>query len=141
MSTEDTVVTPELEQEEETPLQSPVKDLIKTNNGPDDLQIEEWKQQFQEVFVMAFSEKEVYIYRPLCRAEFTNLQVAQQTAEALDQFEYEEAICRTCVLWSSGNGFSGTQSKGGTASTLAETIMANSNFWSPQQAALYTVQL
>lgn len=128
-------------QEEE--VQPTVKDLIRTNEGPDDGTIEEWKQTYGEAFVFAFSEKEVYIYRPLMRSEFTELQATQANPEqAMDQFTYEETICRTCVLWgSSGSQFDGAKSKGGTASTLAEVIMANSNFWSPQQAALYTAQL
>lgn len=143
-SPDDVTVNESQQQEAPAPQAEPtVKDLLVSLNGPDQVQIEEWKKQFGEVFVSAFSEAEVYIWRPLKRDEFRQLQEAQADPEQMmTQLDYEEAVCSVCVLWSSANATAtGANSKGGTASTLAENIMSNSNFWAPQQAAAYTAQL
>lgn len=107
-------------------------EMLSKLSGPSQAQIEQWKQAHGDVLVSAFSDTEVYLIRPLKRGEFKELQLQLVNPEVkMDQLAYEEAICAKCVLWPQlpENHFSVT--KGGTATTLAEQIMQNSNFMTP----------
>ena len=103
--------------------------------------IEQWKVKHGEVYVSGFSETELFVWRPLTRPEWIKLQMLAATPEAqMDQFKFEEAICNTCVLWKSMER-TWEQSKAGTVSTLQEQILQQSNFLTPQAAALFVQKL
>lgn len=118
-------------------------DLLKKAGGPSEADIENLKQQYGDVFVSAFSDEEVYVWRSLMRDEFRILQLRlQDPDDDIDQLTYEEEVCRTCVLWPDAATLnSGLARKGGTASTLAEQVAQQSNFFNPQQAALLVAKL
>lgn len=50
-------------------------------DAPDMGQIDKWKQTFGDVFMSGFSEEEIFIFRPLNRGEYTDMQVKQQMAQ------------------------------------------------------------
>lgn len=120
-----------------------IRDLLDRNHGPSEVDIERLKQQYGEVFVSAFSETEVYVWRPLMREEFRLLQAKLQDPQSdLDQLDYEEEVCKVCVLWPDMVTLTRSlEKKGGTASSLAEQIAQNSNFFNPQQAGLLVAKL
>lgn len=103
-------------------------------------QIEKWKQQFGEVLCSGFSETELFIWRPITRAEFVNLQTIMAQQEAT-QFEFEERLVEACVLWASPAGQQSLQTKAGSLSTLQEQIMQNSNFMNPAVASALVIKL
>ena len=104
--------------------------------APSSEQIDAWKEEHGEVFCSGFSETEMFIWRPLRRQEFRTLQ-EQLAAGAVDQFQYEDRIVETCIIWPDlgPHGAVGLGKKAGTITTLADQIMQNSNFLPPQLAA------
>lgn len=108
--------------------------------APSKDQIEQWKQQFGEVLCSGFSETELFVWRPLTRAEFVGLQAAMAQTEAT-QFDFEDKLVETCVLWASPAGTQALEKKAGSMSTLQEQIMQNSNFMNPAVAAALVVKL
>ena len=116
--------------------------LLKRLGGPGPTEIDAWKAQYGEAFVSAFSSTEVYVWRPLKRHEYRNLQLDLANPEKkMDNFDYEEAICVTCSLWPKLTAGFFANAKGGTPTSLAEQVMQNSNFFSPQQAASFVMKL
>lgn len=114
--------------------------LIENLDGPGEEQITAWKAKYGEVFVTAISEDEVFIWRALKRREYRELQIKQANPEnQMDQLAYEEAVCSVCVLWPTDMKYA--EEKGGLATTLAEQIMQNSDFFNPAQAAALVVKL
>jgi len=103
-------------------------------------QVEQWKQQFGEVLCSGFSETEIFIWRPITRAEFVNLQ-ATMAQQEVTQFDFEDKLVETCVLWASPLGQESLQTKAGSLSTLQEQIMQNSNFMNPAVASALVVKL
>lgn len=121
-----------------------LKDVLSKYEGaPSQEQIDSWKTQFGEVFVSGFSETDLYIWRPLGRQEYRQLQAATQDPQnQIDQFRYEEMVCEQCVVWKSNKSFTTWQNgKAGTCSTLLEQIMQNSNFMTPQAASMLVAKL
>lgn len=123
--------------EEQQSPQEVITDLIKNVSGPSTAEIEKFKAAHGDVFVYAFSDTELYIFRALKRNEFRDLQTQlMDPKNNMDQLTYEEAICSKCVLWPAVDKDHFAKSKGGTATSLAEQIMMNSNFTGPQSVAL-----
>ena len=110
-------------------------------NAPSQDQITEWKKQHGDVFVSGFSETEVYIWRPVTRPEYIKIQTRlQEPNSPINQFQLEEIVCETCVLWKSVD-VAWDKGKAGTPQALSEQIMQNSNFLSPQAASMLVVKL
>ena len=130
--------------------ESPVQEEPKTvdqvlrafPDAPSPARIEEWKVTHGEILCSGFSNTELFVFRPLTRQEFVNLQtVLAQATEPVTQYDVEAKIVTTCVLWSSTDGGSSLANKGGSLSTLHEQIMQASNFMNPALAASYVARL
>ena len=111
-------------------------------DAPTETQIEAWKAKFDEVFVSGFSEEELFVWRPVFRPEYLLLQreATDQQTGVIDQPTFETLVCETCVLYNSTKR-SVANGKAGTASTLAEQILQNSNFIPAQMAMLLVAKL
>jgi len=115
--------------------------LHKYPSAPSQEQIEQWKTEFGEVFVSGFSEEHLYIWRPISRPEWVQLQAMAADPEAqMTQYRFEEMVCDTCVLWRSIN-VPWAKGKAGTPTSLQEQILQNSDFLSPQAASLLVAKL
>lgn len=142
--------TQEEQQEEVKPnFVSLLKDLP---NAPDQATIDAWKAKHGEIFVSGFSETEFFIWRSISRKEYKALQIEQQKLAVVqqsqqpdpertinDEANYQEKLVSTCVLWPTG--LEVLVRKAGTVPTLAEQIMQNSNFTTPQQASMLVMKL
>src|SRR3990167_1155588 len=99
------------------------------SDSPKQDQIEKWKQEHGEVFCSGLSATELFIFRPLKRREFVELQLAlSQAQEPVTQYKVEEDTVQKCILWATAPGLSALQLKAGTLSTLNEQVLQNSNF-------------
>jgi len=116
--------------------------LAKFEGAPGSQQIELWKQEFGEVFVSGFSETELFVFRPLSWQEHKNinkqLSVQEEGEEPKTEFDLQELVVDTCLLWTSVPNFA---NKGGTIPTLFEQTMSNSNFLPPQLALSFVAKL
>ncbi len=134
----------EVEQKEETAAGPDLAGLLAVFPGaPSKDQLETWKQQFGETFCSGFSETELFIWRSLSRREYVQLQKQLRTpppqgVEPMNEFDYEDMVVATCVLWSSVPDMA---RKGGSISTLSEQILMNSNFMPPQMASAFVIKL
>jgi hypothetical protein len=134
--------TEEKEEDQDTEPKDASEALAVFPGGPDNSQLETWKQEFGEVSVSGFSATELFVFRPLGRAEFVNLQAhIAQSEQQVTQLEIEEKICDVCVLWASQAALSSLQVKAGTLTTLHEQIMQTSNFIDPRYAGNFVVKL
>lgn len=98
---------------------------LKIIGGPTQIQIDEWKLKYGDVFVAKFSDDEKFVYRPLRRFEYKQiLSVGQQDNKAFA----EEKVVQLCVLWPVVDPTKVSMLKAGTVSTLVELIMSASNF-------------
>ena len=110
--------------------------------APDKAQLETWKQQYGEILCSGFSDTELFVFRPMRRDEFVNLQtVISQAQEPISQFDVEDKIVRTCTMWASPAGLECLENKAGSLSTLHEQILQVSNFMNPALAASFVVRL
>jgi len=125
-------------QPEEPSMADRLRDsLSKFEGAPAPEMITGWKENYGDVYVSAFSEDEIFIFRSLSRSEYTSLQERAAT-EQLDALAYEEESVKTCLLWSSVQDLN---RKAGTIPSLMEMIMQNSNFVPPQVAAQLVAKL
>lgn len=111
--------------------------------APNNSQLEEWKEEHGEIFCSGFSERELFIFRPLSWLEHKTVQKKlvtqpQQGEEPLTEFDFQEMVVETCLLWTSVKN---AVQKGGTIPTLFEQVMMNSNFMPPQMAAAFVIKL
>jgi hypothetical protein len=110
-------------------------------DSPSQAKIDEWKATFGEVFVSAFSETEVYLWRTIKRPEYVQMQILIQDPKLeIDNFKLEEMICDTCLLWTSVKQ-SWSEGKAGTPNLLSEQIMTNSHFLPPSVASQLVAKL
>lgn len=131
------VEEPETEEVQET-FESKVKGALSGFEGaPGTETIEGWKGQFGDVFVSAFSNDEIFIFRSLRRSEYVELQDALAMNE-MTPVQQEDKTVNTCLLWTSVKDLS---SKAGTIPTLLEQVLQNSNFVPPQLASQFVAKL
>jgi len=96
---------------------------------PDQTQIDAWKQQFGEVFLIAFDEDDMYVWRPINRLEYKQMIQNVQSEAA-----FQEGIVQSCVLWPTIGPEWLSAGKAGTIPTLHAVIMEGSNFLEPAMA-------
>jgi len=96
---------------------------------PDQTQIDAWKQQFGEVFLIAFDEDDMYVWRPINRLEYKQMIQNVQSEAA-----FQEGIVQQCVLWPTIGPEWLSAGKAGTIPTLHAVIMEGSNFLEPAMA-------
>lgn len=130
-------------------VQSEEKDVQKELSGylsdfpgaPSKEEVEQLKQQYGEVLCSGFSDTELFIWRPITRAEFISLQAELTKQEGATQFDLEENTVKLCLLWSSLEGSAALENKAGSLPTLHEQIMQNSNFMNPAMASALVIKL
>jgi hypothetical protein len=98
---------------------------IGVENGPSQVQIDEWKVKHGELFVAKFSESDKYIYRPLKRFEYKQI---MGIGQAENKAFAEEKVVQMCVVWPAIDPTKIAMIKAGTISTLVDLIMSASNF-------------
>jgi len=111
--------------------------LGKRDNAPTEEQITAFKATYGDIYIAAFDEEEIFLFRSLTRLEYRALQ-EQAMAGQIDAAQHEEQTVRTCLLWKS---IEDLEAKAGTIPSLIEMIMQNSNFVSPQIAAQLVAKL
>jgi hypothetical protein len=138
----------EPEAQDDTPDENPKKDGDKKRvdpimeswgtrkKGPSDEQINMWKDQFGEVYLMSFDLNDNFVWRPVTRLEYKNI---VQTAK--DDAHYQEMLVQRCVLWPQIGPEHLTGGKAGTIPTLHSVIMEGSNFLEPDQAVMLVRKL
>lgn len=138
------------EENEETKQEEEKKEEEKTlgdvlaafAGAPDEATIETWKTTHGEVLCSGFSETELFVFRPITRDEFVNLQMHIANAqEQISNFAVEQKIVETCLLWASPPGVNSLEKKAGSLSTLHEQILQASNFINPAYASQFVMKL
>ncbi len=104
--------------------------------GPSDEQIEAWKEQFGECYLMSFDPRESYVWRPVTRIEYKTI-----LQSAKDDAHFMEMVVQRCVLWPEIDVAQLTGGKAGTIPTLHSVIMEGSNFLDPDQAVMLVRRL
>lgn len=108
-------------------------------------QIEAWKSKFGDVMCSAFSDTELYVWRPLSRSEYLQIQqetmMAAQAGAQIGEAEVELRVVSMCMLWASEPGKKALDTKGGSVSSLNEQMMLASNFMPSQMAAQLVIKL
>jgi len=141
----DEVTAPEEQKkEEERPEEAVGLDLPgilrSTDGAPTQEEIDKWKAEYGDIFVSAFSDTELFVFRAITRGEWVELQKQLSQQEGgFSQYDIEDALSQTCVLWTSAPN--SVMGKAGTLSVLNEWIMSQSNFMNPAQAAALVAKL
>jgi hypothetical protein len=103
-------------------------------NAPTAEQIAAWKTEFKSIFASGVSDDEVFIFRPIKRAEFNDAK-----ASAANEDEYMKVVVAKVVLWMSSP--ESLEEKAGTLEVIIEQIMTNSNFLAPEVAKRLVIKL
>jgi hypothetical protein len=98
---------------------------IGIEGGPTQIQIDEWKAKFGDVYLIKFSDQEKYLYRPMRRFEYKQI-VAMGQAE--NKSFAEEKIALMCIIWPTIDPTKISTLKAGTISTIVDLVMSSSNF-------------
>lgn len=133
----------------EAAMKNQILEALKAIPGaPGEQQIEMWKRSRgkNSVYVMAFSESDVYIYSFLTRGQHQKIQEIVKKAAEVGNANIEnmlkEKVVQNCVLWPKPLPVEFFyNSRAGIVDGLYEAIMIQSGFLSPQQLMLLTTQL
>jgi hypothetical protein len=145
--------TPEAESPEETMRDRVLEKLYSMPGAPTPNNIASWKRQYGDdnVNVIAFGDEDVYVFVPLSRSQWQNIQSTAQAAagtsaaptqEKLQEMMMESVI-KYAVKWPASvrSVEFAHASKAGVIPTLHEVIMLHSYFLNPAQAMMLTTKL
>ena len=97
---------------------------------PSDAEIQQLKDRYGDnIFMIAFDEDEIFVFRPLTRHEYKALIQSVQHEQI-----FMEQVVQKCVLWPAVTPEWMAGGKGGTIPTLHSVIMEGSNFLAPEVA-------
>lgn len=114
--------------------------LASIPGSPNKDQIDFWKTQ-NDVNLSVFSDKEVYVWRPINWMEYKSLQ-ASETPDTIDPQAFnDEQLVYKCVLWPKVTPDKMPTLKAGTVPTLSQQIMEGSNFVPPAYAMNFVYKL
>lgn len=118
-------ITEELINEDVLENENYQEEIFEEDNMPNQETINEWKKQFKDrVYSIKLTDKDIFIWRPLTRKEFKELN--QLEADALTK---EESLCEICILWPENYGVDEIENGiAGAPTILAEHIMQTSGF-------------
>lgn len=130
-------------------MKNQILEALKAIPGaPNEQQIEMWKRSRgkNSIYVMAFSESDVYIYSFLTRGQHQKIteivKKASEVGNANIENMLKEKVVQNCVLWPKPLPVEFFyNSRAGIVDGLYEAIMIQSGFLSPQQLMLLTTQL
>ena len=110
----------EEEKQEEKKAEATLAEALAIFPGsPSQTEIEGWKQSHGEIFCSAFSEVELYVWRPVNRIEFAEMQMKLAMSQGqVSQLDVEDEIVKKCVLWASPLAIVGLKNKAGSLTTL-----------------------
>jgi len=93
--------------------------------GPTMNQIDQWKEEYGQIYMTEVTEEDIFLWRILSRKEFKDI---MKLGEA-DALYREEKVCEKCILWPEEYSFEEiTNGKAGAPTVLAEQIMEKSGF-------------
>ena len=119
---------------------NPVELLLALDNKPSQQQIDAWKGQYGEVFVVALMDESLHVFHAINRADWSSLQTrAAEAAQEGNQLDQEEELVRETLLWSTTPD--DLLAKAGTVQSLAGTITEHSNFMDSRLVAALTAKL
>jgi hypothetical protein len=119
----------EKKQREADPIVQMFREL---ENRPSEEDIERMKMQVGgEVYLVSFTEKENFLFRPLKRLEWRTL---MNQIQKLDEFKKSEAIVMKSVLWPSLSQQNINMLSAGAIDSLKELVLQASNFMPPEYA-------
>lgn len=98
---------------------------------PSDEEIEGYKQQVGDVFLMSLSEQENFVFRPLKRLEWRTL---MQKIQKLDEMKKAEAVVMRGTLWPKLDQQNINVLTAGSIETMRDMILQVSNFIAPETA-------
>ena len=100
-------------------------------NRPSDLQIEEFKSQVGDVFLLSLSEHENFVFRPIKRLEWRTL---MQRIQKLDEMKKAETVIMKACLWPKLDQQNINVLTAGSIETLRDMVLQVSNFMAPEMA-------
>lgn len=115
--------------EEEAPSISAL--LAAIPGAPKAEQIEAWKKQHGDVYVLPLDAKEMYIWRPLRHLEYQNLVGGDATKS---DASFREAVVLRALLWPKLGPEHVANTRAGLMDTLFQVIMQGSYFLAPEFA-------
>lgn len=98
---------------------------------PSDEEIEAFKSQVGEVFLISLSEAENFVFRPIKRLEWRTL---MQRVQKLDDLKKAEAVVMKSCLWPRLDQQNINVLTAGSIETLRDMILQVSNFMLPEVA-------
>ena len=100
-------------------------------NRPSDEEIEHFKTQVGDVYLMSLSEKENFVFRPLRRLEWRTL---MQKISKLEEDKKSEAIVMKACLWPKLDQQNINVLTAGAIDSVRDMILQVSNFIGPEMA-------
>lgn len=146
MLSETKIVEPEVPVEEEKDTSvvedqapDPYAILAEVPGAPTKEQVEQWKTT-HEIKMSMFSEKEVFLWKPINWQDYKMLQQAAADNQQNPNY-FDEQLVYKCIVWPQVMPETLPTLKGGTIPTLSQQIMEGSNFIPPQMAMNLVVDL
>lgn len=121
--------------------------LSKIQGAPNERQIAAWRQQYGEdgVHVTVLSEREIYVYTHLTRAQWTTIKgLMDRMSKVKENVSEDDLMLKVLghvMLFPKIDETFKYQSRGGVLEALYTAIMAHSYFLNPQQVMALTMEL
>ena len=116
-----------------------VKELL-AKSGVDDATREAWKNQFGSIYTFAPNEEDLYVWRPIYKAEWDSIQRNFRGQENAED-KVRETVVKRCVIYPQLGPQALKKSRAGLMQVLSDIIMEGSYFFNIDRALNMVTEL
>lgn len=127
-------------EEELTPEQKVQKFLYERHNIHP-TQIQKWKQEYGQIYLLPFDDDDIYIYRPIRSIEFTNLMLRLRNMPNISDDTSDVELVKLCLIHPKLDPLQFNTLPAGFLSSMRLAIQKASRFLSDEEVASITIRL
>lgn len=128
------------EMAEESPEEK-VANFLQSRHGISQRQIQQWKSEFGNIYLLPLDDDEIYIYRPVKSIEFTNLLLRLRNMPNVNDNTSDLELIRLCLIYPKLDPIAFNALPAGLVGTLRMGIQKVSRFLSEEEVAQLTLRL
>lgn len=131
----------EMVSEEEMTPEQRLAMFLEERHGISQGQVNQWKREFGQIYLLPLDDDDIYIYRPVRSIEFTNLLLRMRNNPSANENASDMELIKLCLIYPKLDPLAFNALPAGLVGTLRLGIQRVSRFLSEEEVAQLTMRL
>lgn len=118
-----------------------VAQFLEEHHGISQRTVQNWKDQYGQIYMLPFDDDDIYIYRAIRSIEFNNLMMRMQNLQNATDNTVDVEMVKLCLIYPRIDPVEFNSQPAGWLSTMRVAIQKVSRFLSEDEIAAMTIRL